>query len=104
MFIQVIARNEPMAESRVLPRSLDYAARRAKLRRERGNRAAPLGMTEGGNGSGSAKRNNFAFSVIPSGRADFLLRSRCANVGPKERDRGNQPHPAEINVTRNILK
>ena len=40
-----------------------------------------------------------AHSVIPSGMADFLFRSRRANVGHAERDRGNQPCPTLTNGT-----
>src|SRR5882762_11917171 len=56
MFSQFIAPIEIEVESEALPRSLDCAARRAKLRRGGKNRAAPLpsaslragGITEGG--------------------------------------------------------
>jgi hypothetical protein len=54
----------------------------------------------------SAKRGSFAFSVIKlapsgaegSGRADFFFRSRYANVGPAERDRGTIPALVRISV------
>ena len=46
MFSQFIAPIEIEVESEALPRSLDCAARRAKLRRGGKNRAATLGMTE----------------------------------------------------------
>src|SRR5258707_612640 len=52
MFSQFIAPIEIEVESEALPRSLDSAARRAKLRRGGKNRAATLGMTEGGVGPG----------------------------------------------------
>jgi len=112
MFSQFIAPIEIEVESEALPRSLDCAARRAKLRRGGKNRAATLGMTEGGVGPGRGDAQRiaisvippalseaepwhshswlcaFSCSVIPSGVADFFLRSRRANVGHGERDRG----------------
>src|SRR5579859_370197 len=98
MLRQLFARIEMVVGSEVLPRSLDYAARHAQPRRARKNRAASLGMTDCGIGPrrGGATRSEFAFSVIPpalseaegSGMADFLSRSRLANVGHAERDRG----------------
>ena len=94
----VDVRIELVGGAEILPWSLSAQPDAPKIRREGKNRAALLGMTEGGP-CGPMERRAFAFSVIPSGRADFLWRSRCANVGPAERDRGNQPCPTQTSGT-----
>src|SRR5690348_16425209 len=74
MFQEFMARTEMVIEPHSLPRSLDYAARRAQLRRGRKNRAASLGMTEKANSPSGVKPHGSP-SVIPSGMADFFLRA-----------------------------
>jgi hypothetical protein len=54
--------------------------------------------------SDHAQSDAFAFSVIPSGMADFFLRSRRANVGHAERDRGEISTSTRVYVLPGELK